>query len=220
MMCAALVPCAARAQSAPTLTKAEAAQISSPPGKPCAAIVNAVVQKGTWASFFVTCPDGPAGISPIARYAGGKWSVVCGHGDDVLFAEDAVGKCPGLTLSQAVAIGLPPQDPEHYDLTDPVQAVEKYYALWERKKYPEMYQMLSASYRAANPYASWLSSHNTTTEISVTAKPASSPSAVSVDITSTDSKDGDQRFTGTWNLVGAGGTWKLDKVELQEVKQP
>jgi hypothetical protein len=102
----------------------EAAAIAPPlSGQPCAEIIDDLSQKGSWASFFHACQSAPVGGGSIAHYAGGKWTIVCNHGDDVLSAEYAVHKCPGLILAEAIAIGMPPLHPESYDTSDAVQAV-------------------------------------------------------------------------------------------------
>jgi hypothetical protein len=213
----------ARSQAAPTLTKAQAAAISPNYGdRSCVEDIDDLIQRGSWASFMHTCHGAPVGSNSIAHYVNGRWSIVCGHGDDVLYAEMAVARCRGLTLSEAAAIGMPPQNPENYDVSDPVQAVEKYYALWAARGFREMYGMLSMSYRASHPYANWFTDHAQTADISVQATPGSASNRVNVTIFSSDTATPrDMKgYGGAWTLIKSNGVWRLDSVTLKSVALP
>jgi hypothetical protein len=164
-----------------------------------------------------TCHGAPVGSNAIAHYAGGKWAIVCEHGDDVLSAEMAAKRCPGLTLGEAIDIGMPPENIESFDSSDPIQAVGKYYALWEKREFQEMYAMLSASYRASHPYASWLAGHVSTKDIRAESSPGVASDRVNVMIYSSDisTPQSVKRYAGTWVLVRSNGVWKLDSVTLK-----
>ena len=210
-------------QAAPVLSKAQAAAISPNYGNgSCVQDIDDLIQRGAWASFMHTCRGAPVGSNSIAHYVNGRWSVVCGHGDDVLYAEMAIAQCRGLTMSAAIAIGMPPQNPENYSLSDPVQAVEKYYALWEARGFREMYGMLSASYRASHPYAGWLTDHAQTGQINVQATPGSASNRVNVTIYSSDTATprDTKGYGGAWTLVQSNGVWRLDSVTLKSVPLP
>jgi hypothetical protein len=213
----------AYSQTAPTLTSSQAAAISPHYGnRPCRQDIDDLIQRGSWASFMHTCHGDPVGSNSIAHYANGRWTILCGHGDDVLPAEMAVSQCPGLTLSEAIAIGMPPQNPEHYDLSDPVQVVEKYYALWNQRGFSEMYSMLSTSYRSAHPYAGWLTDHASTGNISAQAASGSASGRVQVTIYSSDTATPRdmKSYAGTWILTKSSGSWRLDSVTLKAVPLP
>lgn len=209
-------------QSAPLLTPSQAAAIARQPDRSCVEDIDNLVQSGPWAAFMHACKGAPAAMNSIAHYAEGKWTIVCGHGDDVLPADMAVAKCPGLTLDEAMDIGMPPQDVEGYHLSDPIQSVEKYYALWARQKYSEMYQMLSASYRSTHPYAGWLGSHNQTATIYANASAGSTQDRVNVFIYSSEKANPNvtEGFAGTWSLVKSNGVWHLDAVTLKAAPIP
>lgn len=105
-----LSPVLATAQSFPRLTTAQAASLSNdaPMARPCEQDIDSVIQDGIWATFMHTCHGGPVGQYLIVHYNDGRSSVICGHGDDVLPAEMATAKCPGMTLANAIALHFRP----------------------------------------------------------------------------------------------------------------
>ena len=117
---------------------------------------------------------------------------------------------------------MPPENLESYDLSDAVQSVEKYYALWGKRGFSQMYVMLSTTYRSSHPYTSWLADHARTGDISAQATPGSTPNRVNVTIYSSDEATprAVQSYSGTWTLTKSKGAWRLDEVTLKKAPPP
>jgi hypothetical protein len=100
--------------------------------------------------------------------------------------------------------------------------VHVYYELWGSKKFPQMYAMLSESYRAAHPYSQWLSEHVGTDEFQLSNVRVVSPTLVSFDLFTsgrvTPSSDTIAYYTGTWGLVREGGQLRLNSASLRQTK--
>ena len=155
------------AQSAPTLTRSAAAETLNRQfgTQGCGEVADSVRQQGAWAVVAHHCTRNPdASGETVLHYSGAAWAYVCGHGDDVLFADEAAKKC-SISLGQAHRLGFPAQS-DVFDVSDPVQLVDKYYFLWNRHDFTGMYALLSASYRNEHPYSSWVKSHAATAAIS------------------------------------------------------
>jgi len=217
---AAFAPQAGLAANALTKVQAAAAITAHSDFAKCTEVADSVVQTGDWAVVPHHCKQFPdASGTAILHFTDGNWVYACGHGDDVMPAEAVATQCK-TSISEALRLGFHPDNPALYELSDPVQAVEKYYALWENRQYPATYAMLSSSYQAAHPYASWLKDHVTTTGIWVNASPGKTGSLINVKIYSSEKPGAmvDQAFIGTWKLVNVRGVWKLDSVELTQTK--
>lgn len=103
--------------------------------------------------------------------------------------------------------------------------VEHYYYLWSRREYPQAYQFLSAAYRRAHPYASWLADHTSTGLIYVDTAGAPGPNLVTVRVIAKPndpqlepSNRYDTTYAGTWHVVREGGGLKLDAANLHQTK--
>lgn len=103
-------------------------------------------------------------------------------------------------------------------------AVEQFYTLLSEKKLDAAYKLLSAAYRAANPYAAWSAGYANTRKIIVeaTAQPNDS-STVNINLTATDATAGGgevtKRFSGSWKVTwdSTARSWVLSNPAIKEV---
>lgn len=97
----------------------------------------------------------------------------------------------------------------------PVETVTLYYALIDRRQYDQAYALLSSTFQAQHPYASWRDGYATTQAAYVenVAEVARTPETVRVTVVATDLINGQRlvrRFAGTWTLIQQGGGWTMD----------
>jgi len=100
-----------------------------------------------------------------------------------------------------------------FDVSDPVQAVEKFYFLWNAHRFPEAYALFSQRYRKENPYAGWLARSRPVTAIAAKAEPGFGDRIVTIEVRAT-SRTGKLRYRGWWKVVTEGNGWKLDESDL------
>ncbi len=94
--------------------------------------------------------------------------------------------------------------------------VQRYYRLWDERKYADMYGLLSSRYRRLHPYTSWLPEHTSTQTISVTTVHAESSSVVALTLRSQDfGESHSDNYVGTWQVVRENGSFRLDTANLR-----
>lgn len=139
---------------------------------------------------------------------------------------------PPTSVPQPTAIPTPPPAPTMTPVPrlvvedgGPARSVREYYALISARQYRGAWNLLSPARRAAWSYDGWVRGFANTRSVETpnvrTVSQTSSAAVVEMTIAAVDA-DGPRtiakRFAGTWTLVHAEGSWKLDVPTISELR--
>jgi hypothetical protein len=103
------------------------------------------------------------------------------------------------------------------------ETVSHYYTLLNSRRFEEAYQLLSPTYRAANPYQKWVAGYANTRKVEAKVSAVGRPNLVQIDLTSQDATTGGgvitRHWQGTWLLQWQQATsvWLLHEASISEV---
>ena len=148
---------------------------------------------------------------PVALLRGGKPRSPSPRSSPIAASQAAV---PAMSLDNSLPVTA--------DDAEAVAAlVRQYYSLWDSQRLTDAYGLLSARYRAANPYSVWEKTHEGVVHIAVTATTTSNPAVVAVAVWSTDKSGSgtvDSEYHGSWVAIREADGLKLDRVALNRTK--